>query len=154
MIYYSSMRFYPRSQLAAFGEDQFFDLSQELSKINKDDIFSELSKHPSVYSYYHGLLVTQKGRVDKLNNNYNTLFATLRKDKYESGKNGGAKFTATYLDDFALSNPDCQELKNRILDEELIYSFLKALCSMLEHKKDMLVQMSANLRSESKLYNT
>ena len=146
------MNFYPRTQISSFSEDSYFSLTQELAKISETDMALELSKHPTMFSYHTGLLVTQKSKLDKLENTYSTIFSTVRKEKYDSGKLNGDKFTATYLDDFATCYPECVEMKAQILNEEQIYSYLKAICTMLEHKKDMLVQMSANLRSESQQY--
>jgi hypothetical protein len=147
------MKFYPKQNLDEFDEDIYFTLTQELSRIDRDDIVGELSKHPSVYSYYNGLMIMQKSKVDKGNNNLIHFYSTVRRDEADSNKSKGSKATATYLDDFVNSNKEYLDFKNKIEQDEKIYLLLKAICTMLEHKKDMLIQLSANLRSETKLYN-
>jgi len=147
------MRFYPKNEISKLDGDVYFELTQDLSRIDRDDIVGELSKHPSVYSYYNGLMILQKGRVDKLNNNLIHFYSSLKKDESDRVKTGGSKATANYLEDFVNSSNDYLDYKNKIQEEEQIYLLLKAICTMLEHKKDMLIQLSANLRSETKLYN-
>jgi hypothetical protein len=46
------MRFYPKENLSKLDPEAYFELTQELSHIDKNDIVSELVKHPSIYSYY------------------------------------------------------------------------------------------------------
>jgi len=98
-------------------------------------------------------MIVQKGKLDRLNNNLLHFYSSVRKDESDSNRSKGGKATAAYLDDFVNSNPEYLEFKNKIQEEEQIYLLLKSVCTMLDHKKDMLIQLSANLRSETKLYN-
>jgi hypothetical protein len=147
------MRFYPKESLSKLDPEAYFELTQELSQIDKNDIVSELTKHPSIYSYYNGLMIMQKGKLDRLNNNLLHFYSSVRKDESENNRSKGGKATAVYLDDFVNSNSEYLDFKNKIQEEEQIYLLLKSVCIMLDHKKDMLIQLSANLRSETKLYN-
>ena len=147
------MRFYPKEKLSELDPDVYFDLTQKLSHIDKNDIVSELVNHPSIYSYYNGLMIVQKGKVDRLNNNLLHFYSSVRKDESDNNRSKGGKATAVYLDDFVNSNSEYLDFKNKIQEEEQIYLLLKSVCIMLDHKKDMLIQLSANLRSETKLYN-
>jgi hypothetical protein len=147
------MRFYPKENLSKLDPEAYFELTQELSQIDKNDIVSELIKHPSIYSYYNGLMIMQKGKLDRLNNNLIHFYSSVRKDESDSNRSKGGKATAVYLDDFVNSNSEYLDFKNKIQEEEQIYLLLKSVCIMLDHKKDMLIQLSANLRSETKLYN-
>jgi len=45
------------------------------------------------------------------------------------------------------------DLYNLVSKNEEIYGLMKGICSTLDHKKDMLVQLSANKRQEIKLHN-
>jgi hypothetical protein len=147
------MRFYPKDALASLDADKYIELTQELAKINRHDIAGELSTHPAVFSYYSGLTLTQKGKLDRQNNSLLNLFSFHRMTVSDSNKKAGSKATATYLEDCVNSLPEIQNLRESIQKEEEIYLLLKSICTMLEHKKDMLVQLSANLRTETKLYN-
>lgn len=147
------MTFYPRSKLAEFSADDYFSLTEELAQIDKSDIAKELTRHPSVYSYYHGLMIIQKTRVDKLSNETQHYYSLIRTQESTTKKSAGFKATAAYLEDFANSDDEYLQKKTCLLKEEEVYLLLKAICTMLEHKKDMLIQLSANLRSETKLYN-
>jgi hypothetical protein len=79
-----------------------------------------------------------------------THFASdLRKStKAESG----VKLTAKDLDDIVMSNATYSALQNSADDAVFKYEMLKGLVRALEQKKDMLQQVSANKREETKLY--
>ena len=64
----------------------------------------------------------------------------------------GKKMTAKDLDDLVLSADDYKEYKTNLNDATLKYELLKGLVRSLEHRKDMLQQISANKREETKLY--
>lgn len=147
------MRYLKKEDLDTLDLDVYLDLVKELTSLDKDDLPGELSKHSAVYSYYHGLLTYLKSRVDRLNKTLESTTSILRVDAAHEHKKAGSKATATYLEDFVNSRDEVSGLKDKLLSEEERYGYLKSVCQSLEHKKDMLVQLSANSRSESKLYN-
>tara|TARA_R110000868_G_scaffold13711_2_gene63567 strand:- start:14268 stop:14711 length:444 start_codon:yes stop_codon:yes gene_type:complete len=147
------MKYLPLNELNSLDIEKYLELSRDLSVINKDNIQGELSNSTVVFSYYHGLLVHQKRRLDGLVNNAQAFYSLTKNSELLNNKSKGAKATATYLEDFVQSNEEYISFKKQVIEQEEIYGYLKALCGALEHKKDMLVQLSANLRSETKLYN-
>jgi hypothetical protein len=147
------MYYLPKDEVQNLDIDKYLEMHSKLSSIDKDNLAMELVKHTTVYSYYHGLLIWQKRKVDLLASNNQAMYSLIKNNELISNKNKGAKATATYLEDFVQSNEEYIKLKNNLIYQEEIYGYLKAICSMLEHKKDMMIQLSANLRSETKLYN-
>jgi len=147
------MYYLPKDEVQNLDIDKYLEMHSKLSSIDKDNLAMELVKHTTVYSYYHGLLVWQKRKVDLLASNNQAMYSLIKNNELISNKNKGAKATATYLEDFVQSNEEYIKLKNNLIYQEEIYGYLKSICSMLEHKKDMMIQLSANLRSETKLYN-
>lgn len=147
------MKYLTVEEVKSLSFDKYYELTQVLTAIDKSDIQNELSKSTTVFSYYHGLMIMQKKRVDLLNIKLLSLYSAIKNNELLSNKSKGVKLTATYLEDFVNSNNDYVAMKEEVLNQEEIYGYLKALCNALEHKKDMLVQLSANLRSETKLYN-
>lgn len=145
--------FLPKSEVELLDIDKYLDIQKNLSTIDRHDLPSELATHATVYSYYHGLMVWQKRKLDLMSSNAQAMYSLIKNNELLKNKSSGAKATATYLEDFVQSNEDYIELKHKVIYQEEIYGYLKAICSMLEHKKDMLIQLSANLRSETKLYN-
>lgn len=134
--------------------EKYLEVVEELSKINREGIEDELTQFAAYYSYYYGLQVKAKRMFD------NSLFAL---DTYRSGtKNdirkstsrldNGSKLTVEALNDMVNSKDDVKTLHNDVSKHEEIYGLMKGICSTLEHKKDMLVQLSANKRQEIKLH--
>ena len=64
----------------------------------------------------------------------------------------GVKLTAVAAEDYVQSLELTGELNNEVRRLKEGYGYAKGICSTLEMKKDMLVQLSANSRQESKLY--
>ncbi len=62
------------------------------------------------------------------------------------------KVTAKDLDDIVLGDTYYTELQTNLDEATFKYEMLKGLVRALEQKKDMLQQISANKREETKLY--
>jgi len=62
------------------------------------------------------------------------------------------KLTAKDLDDRVFSNEEYFTRQTKLDDATFKYEMLKGLVRALEQKKDMLQQVSANKREETKLY--
>ena len=75
--------------------------------------------------------------------------ANLRK---VSKKESTTKVTAKDLDDIVFGDDYYCELQGRVDEATFKYEMLKGLVRALEQKKDMLQQVSANKREETKLY--
>jgi hypothetical protein len=129
--------------------DSYMEIVGDLAKINTDDIDSELASFTVVYSYYHGLLVRAKRLLDGKINSVELLSSTFKNDQRSN-----AKMTVEALKDLAATQPFIVEAIEEASKYGEIYGYIKAICSTLEHKKDMVIQISANKRSETKLYNT
>ena len=75
--------------------------------------------------------------------------ALTRKEKKASTV---AKQTAKDLDDFVESTSEYAVYTEKVNEASFKYTLLKGLVSSLDHKKDMLVQLSSNRRAETNLY--
>jgi hypothetical protein len=62
------------------------------------------------------------------------------------------KLTAKDLDDLVFADESYQMALTEVNDATFKYELLKGLVRALEQKKDMLQQVSANKREETKLY--
>lgn len=146
-------KFIPFDECLALDLESFNKLSNLLCHIDKDMVEKELASHPTIYTYYHGMLVKIKYIVDKLSSDFEIFCSQTSNEEMMSSKNSGNKATAKYLEDFVKSHPSYQKMRTEVLALEEVYGYIKALCVGLEHKKDMIVQLSANKRSETKLYS-
>jgi predicted nucleotide-binding protein len=129
--------------------ENYVDIADEVTHFNKHAIDDELARQASVYSYYQGLLSIAKKKLDEANLDLTKYTAQTRKDKKMSTV---AKQTAKDLDDFVESSSEFIAYSKKVNDAYFKYTLLKGLVSSLEHKKDMLVQLSSNRRAETNLY--
>ena len=136
--------------LSNFSWDNYKQISEAISEINQNEMEREMAHQPSMYSYYHGLMASAKHEHNDLQSDVNALTAKLR----AGHKNASSvKLTAKDLDDLVMSDEAYITASKDLNEASFRYEVLKGLCRALEHKKDMIVQMSSNRRAETKLYN-
>ena len=103
----------------------------------------------SVYSYYQGMLSMAKKRLDAAKLDLTKFSATHRK---EAKQRSSTKITAKDLDDLVESSDEFADYNKEVNNAEFKYALLKGLCSALDQKKDMMVQLSSNRRAEMNLH--
>lgn len=135
--------------LEDFTWDNYREISDALVKFNDHDIDEEMMRQASLYSYYHGLMCAAKKSMNDLDADLTRLSAKLRSG-YKSSATG--KLTAKDLDDLVLADDSYRAAQQEVNDSTFKYELLKGLVRALEQKKDMIVQVSANKREETKLY--
>lgn len=129
--------------------ENYVDIADGITQYDKNNIDDEMTRQASIYSYYQGLLSIAKKRLDDSNLDLTTYTAQTRKERKESSL---AKQTSKDLDDFVESSSEFALHNTKVNAAQFKYTLLKGLVSSLEHKKDMLVQLSSNRRSETNLY--
>lgn len=129
--------------------ENYVDIADAATQYDKHNIDDEMAKQASIYSYYQGLLSVSKKRLDDANLTLTKYTAQSRKEQKAST---AAKQTAKDLDDFVESSPEFVVYTTGVNEASFKYTLLKGLVSSLEHKKDMLVQLSSNRRAETNLY--
>ena len=127
---------------------RYHEIVAELSKIDRERIEDELDTLSGIYGYYYGLLARANRLLDG---------AIQARDSYRSAKKNElrklpGKNTVESLNDQLNADSDAKQLDIEVADIQEIYSLVKGICSTLENKKDMLVQLSANKRQEIKLH--
>jgi hypothetical protein len=135
--------------LEDFTWENYKDISDTLVQFTEYEVENEMFRQASIYSYYHGLMSMAKRMVNERSLQLTRFCSQLRK---ETKQNSSVKLTAKDLDDHMYSDSQYGE-KQAALDEATFkYELLKGLVKSLEQKKDMLQQVSANKREETKLY--
>lgn len=129
--------------------DKYQQMTGVLTRINRADLDSEMEELPAIYSYYHGLMIRSKSLYDEATNALEETAAEIRHEQRKSG----VKITAIAGEDLVKCHPDVKDLNTLLTQRKEVYSLLKSLCDALNIKKDMLVQLSANQRQETKLYS-
>ena len=133
--------------------DLFVDISDSIIQINARDIDTELTKHASQFSYYSGLCDVAKRDVEEASLRVTQFSSETRKDYAIKCKAEGKKATAKDLDDYVFSNTTYLELSGILNEAMHKLNLLKSLVNAFIHKKDMLIQLSANGRAEKNIYS-
>lgn len=127
----------------------FKDISDAVVKFDPNSIDNEMVRQASIYSYYHGMMVVAKRFANDKETDLTRLMAKLRSGYKNSTT---AKLTAKDLDDLVMADDSYNLAQNEVHEAIMKYELLKGLVRSLEQKKDMLQQVSANRREETKLY--
>lgn len=138
--------------IAAYDDltwENYVDIADSITTFDKHAIDDEMTRQASVYSYYQGLLSVAKNHLDEASLCLTTYTAHSRKDQKGATV---AKQTAKDLDDFVEASEGFLHYSRDVVDAQFKYTLLKGLVSALDHKKDMLIQLSSNRRSETKMY--
>jgi len=134
--------------LDAFSWENYKTISDAVVKFDEANIDNEMYAQASMYSYYHGLMSLAKKHTNDIEADNVRLASKLR----SSYKNTQSKLTAKDLDDLVFADEEYNAALRTLNDATFKYELLKGLVRALEQKKDMLQQVSANKREETKLY--
>lgn len=135
--------------LEDFTWDNYKDISDGVVRFDENTVDSEMTRQASMYSYYHGLMSLAKKSINDQQTALGRFAGELRKTVKDSTT---AKMTAKDLDDAVFSSPEYFERTNKLNEMNFKFELLKGLVRALEQKKDMMQQVSANRREETKLY--
>ena len=128
----------------------YYDLSDAIIKFDKHNIENEMMRQASQYSYWQGLCSQAKRDLDYANMQL-TQYTTSTRNNFRD--ESSRKLTAQNLDDLVESTESWTIYTKSVIAANYKYTMLKGLVQSLEQKKDMLQQLSANNRAETKLYN-
>jgi len=135
--------------LEDFTWENYKDISDTLVQFTEYEVETEMFRQASIYSYYYGLMSMAKKMVGERSIGLTRFMSKLRK---EAKERSSVKLTAKDLDDLVFADDQYHERQTAVDDATFKYEMLKGLVRALEQKKDMLQQVSANKREETKLY--
>ena len=139
--------------LEDFTWDNFQGIAQALTSIDRNSLESEMSSLPVHYSYYHALMSRAKTFLDNDHKELAHMSAQLSRECQTTSAQSGKKATAKDMENFVHTNSLYLDQLTTITTAQERYMMLKGLVHALELKKDMLVQLNANNRAETKLYS-
>lgn len=139
--------------LENFDWEMFRPLFQNLTTIDTNSLESEMQKLPSRYSEYHTLCIKAKKQYDEESRMLAQLTAELGNEASSELPKKATKATAKNVENYIFSHSDYNNQVRQTNKANERYLTLRGLVSALELKKDMLVQLNANRRAETKLYN-
>ena len=131
-------------------QESYESAIKEVGQVARDpnEVANQLREISALYGYYYGVMIKTKRLLDNAEDALENYKASARTSK----RSEGVKLTAVAAEDYVQSLELTGELNNEVRRLKEGYGYAKGICSTLEMKKDMLVQLSANSRQESKLY--
>lgn len=133
--------------------ETYIVLSESLTKIDPRSVEEELTNQPKLFSYYAGLFETSKKDVEKTEIDLTQAVARAKMSAATALKSTGVRPTAALLETHAETDDDVVALTEELNKLKYKSGLLKSLMQALTHKKDCLVQISANQRAEKGLYH-
>lgn len=127
----------------------YITLSESLLMIDKFSLEDELVRHATMYSYYSGLSEYANRKSKDCANEIEAYEAELK----NSARNTLSKTTVAAIQDYVSTDITLQDMKKDLEDKTYKYGLLKSLITSMQHRKDLLVQLSANSRAETKMIN-
>ena len=130
--------------------ESYQSIASDMGQVARDpnEVADQLREISALYGYYYGIMIKAKRLLDNAEDALESFKAVTRANK----RGEGVKLTAVAAEDYVNSLPSTEDLNKEVLRLKEGYGYAKGICSTLEMKKDMLVQLSANSRQESKLY--
>lgn len=125
----------------------YITLSESLLEIDKFCLDEELMGHSTMYSYYSGLSEYANRKSKECANEIEAYESKLK----NSARSTLSKTTVAAIQDYVSTDLDLQDMKKDLEDKTYKYGLLKSLITAMQHRKDLLVQLSANSRAETKM---
>lgn len=138
-----------KEDLDTLDWETFVQVSPEICGIRVSALEDELCSIPTIYSYYHGLMIVSKSMLDESLDMMEIEKSNIR----QAQRLKGVKVTAVQGEDLVNCNPAIVSFSEIIRNRKEVYSMLKGLCDSIAMKKETLIQLSANQRQETKLYS-
>jgi len=132
-------------------EDTYLDITKRYLKVDEINVDKALFQHTGVYAFFGAVLAYAKRELDKASNDFEYEEATCREARRAEMLESGKKATDRALDGHVKTVSTVKEKLRLKEAASYKYHLSKNIVNSLDHQKDMLVQISANKRAESKL---
>jgi len=129
----------------------YLKLSDALMAIDKFSVNDEMLKHARIYSYYCGLLEYATAQVKEYEVDMEKYEIELKNDARDAIIHAGARATVAAVDDYVGRDATLYNMKKQVEEKRYKQGLLKSLVQSMSHRKDLLVQLSANSRAETRM---
>jgi len=132
-------------------EETYLEITKQYLQVSESSVDQRLFQHSGIYAFFGAVLAHAKQKMDEASNTLDLVEATVREERRASLVESGKKATDRALDAFVKTVASVQEAQDAHRKCAHRYHLAKNIINSLDHQKDMLVQISANKRAESKL---
>jgi hypothetical protein len=132
-------------------EKTYLDITKKYLRLDESSVDRALLQHTGVYSFFGAVLAHAKMRMDSASTDLERTEARVRETRREELLGSGKKATDRALDAYVRTVDEVQAAEDSYKECSHKYHLAKNIMNSLDHQKDMLVQISANKRAETKL---
>jgi len=125
-------------------------------QLQKDLAFSDntlddaFMSQAGFFAHYSGVAHRAARRYDQLVQQEKLVSASLDNDVRKQAAEDGEKVTETVVRNRILLDPRHRKITDRMLDAKAVAGMTKDACESFKQRRDMLIQVGANVREESK----
>lgn len=116
--------------------------------INRNDLNSEFSSHAEKFAYYSTCFELASDKLRRYEVELKRLYAVLDANKRSELINAGVKYTEKMIENSVITDDAYRALQDEALDAERQVGLLKAARDAMAQRKEMLISLGANQRSE------
>ena len=116
--------------------------------INRSDLSSEFASHAERFAYYSTCFEIASDKLRRLEVDLKRMYAILDYQKRLEMQNSGVKTTEKMIENMVITADEYVALQTELLDAERQVGLLKAARDSMAQRKEMLVSLGANQRTE------
>jgi hypothetical protein len=121
---------------------------QDVVHIDMKEFDAELANQASIVSWFGTVLAEAIALYEELKDRKERVYAQLYLEHKEKKEGEDKKLTEKLLDSLILTDPRYDAIQKDFNSIRRQVNLLKSLSISLEHRRDMLIQLSANIRKE------
>lgn len=122
-------------------------LDQDLY-INRSDLSSEFAQHSERFAYYSTCFEIASDKLRRLEVELKRMYAVLDYQKRLEMQNSGVKTTEKMIENMVITSDEYVAMQTEQLNAEREVGLLKAARDSMAQRKEMLVSLGANQRTE------
>ncbi|NBU69925.1 MAG: hypothetical protein EBS53_00520 [Bacteroidetes bacterium] len=116
--------------------------------INRSDLSSEFASHAERFAYYATCFELAADKVRRLDIDLKRMYAVLDAEKRGEMMNSGVKTTEKMIENMVITDDRYVAVQSELMDAEKQHGLLKAARDSMAARKEMLVSLGANQRTE------
>lgn len=132
-------------------ETSYLDITKKYLNINEHNVEQALLTHTGVYAFFGAVLAYAKREMENFGFERDREEAKVKEDRRQELIEEGKKATDRALESYVITCASVADAQHTHQEASHKYYLAKNILNSLDHQKDMLVQISANKRAESKL---
>ena len=132
-------------------EQTYLEITKRYLRIDESSVEKALFQHTGVYAFFGAVIAHAKLKMDEASTTLEREEASVREERRAELLSSGKKATDRALDAYVKTVSSVQACENKLRECSHKYHLAKTIMNSLDHQKDMLVQISANKRAETKL---